>query len=143
MIVVPFAPEHLEPLRDSPTQRHITLGLMDEDYAQALAGVDSWTALDGDRVLGCAGLIPMWPGHVQAWALLAADIGRAGMLFVTRAILRMLALQRGRIQTIVEADFEAGHRWMATLGFRLETPHPMRGWFPDGSAASLYSRINP
>lgn len=141
MIIMPFAPEHLEQLRDNQTQGHIGVALRDPAYIQTLVESDGWTAIENGKVLGSAGLIPVWQGHTHAWALLAADCGPAGMLLLTRAILRMLKMQAGRIQTVVEADFVEGQRWMKVLGFTRETPDVMRKWYPDGSDAILYSRV--
>lgn len=141
MMIKPFEPQHLESLRNRPTQEHVSEALYNDRYIQLLAASNSWTAIDGDEVLGCAGLIESWPGHYQAWAILASDLGGPGMLRCTRAIKRMLEVQDGRIETFVAADFEQGHRWMSVLGFERETPGVMRKWFPDGSAAVLYARV--
>ena len=140
MIVMPFKPEHLEQLRDSQTQGHIAAALGDPAYIRELAQSEGWTAMEGDTVLACAGLIPVWQGHCNAWALIGSKSGPA-MLVLTRAILRLLKMQTGRIQTVVEADFIEGQRWMDVLGFTRETPGVMRHWYPDGSDAILYSRV--
>lgn len=141
MTVEPFQPEHLESLRVRLSQSHISEALYSESYIRGLAASNSWTAKQDGEVIACAGLIEAWPGHYQAWALLASDIGGQGMLQCTRAIRRMLAAQDGRIETFVAADFEQGHRWMDVLGFERETPGVMRKWFPDGSPAVLYARV--
>lgn len=139
MIIVPFALAHLDVLKLHPTQAHIGPTLADQEYMQALAAGDSWTALDGDKVLGCAGLVPA-DGVSYAWALLAHDIGRAGMVFATRSITRMLGMQSGRIETFVEASSVEAQRWIVMLGFTRDNPGVLREWFPDGADAILYSR---
>lgn len=141
MRIEPFQRWHLQQLVDRSAQRHIGHFLQDAQHLEAIEAGQAFTALDSDRVLACAGLIPSWPGSAQAWAMLANDIGGAGMVRVTRAVLRLLELHTGRIEAVVEADFDAGHRWMRILGFECETPRPMRQWFPDGSAGVLYSRV--
>jgi len=141
MHVEPFRMAHLHALAERPTQAHIGAFLQCGPYLQALERSDSWTAFDGDRILGCAGLLPIWPGLSHCWALLADDIG-AGMIGVTRCAHRMLRMHTGRIEAYVEAEFEAGHRWARILGFERDTPGVLRKWFPDGSGAVLYSRVN-
>lgn len=140
MIVVPFTLAHLDVLKQHPTQHHIGDVLADPDYQAALLAGESWTALDGDKVLGCAGLVAA-DGRQYAWALLAHDIGRGGMLFATRSIARMLAAQTGRIETFVEASSVEARRWMDILGFTQETAGALPGWFEDGADALLYSKV--
>lgn len=140
MIIVPFTLAHLEVLKQHPTQLHIGDALADPEYAEELLNGESWTALDGERVLGCAGLI-RGDGLHYAWVLLAHDIGRAGMLFATRSITRMLSLQSGRIETFVEASSVEARRWIEILGFTRETPGVMPHWFLDGADAILYTRV--
>lgn len=111
------------------------------DYADTLAKFESWTGRIDGRVVFCAGVIPLWPGRSQVWAVIASDIGSMGMLRLTRAVRRFLTLQQEiRIEATVVADFGAGHRWMDILGFKRETPEPMRGYLPDGRDAVLYAR---
>lgn len=141
MRVVPFKPEHVAALLAAPTQQNLTPMMANTAYLQALHSGDSWTLIDGDRVIGSGGLVEVWPGLAQAWALISADAGVIGMLNMTRATKRMLAVRMGRIEAYVAADFQAAHHWMRVLGFQRETPGVMRKWFPDGSGAVLYARV--
>lgn len=141
MIITPFKPEHLAQIDLQAEQTLAKEHLQNEDYAKSLAGQESWTLLIGDRVVACAGFINVWSNRYQAWAVISATIGAAGMLTLSKAVLRGLALKTGRVEAYVAEEFTAGHRWAELMGFKLETPEPMRGWFPEGGGAFLYARI--
>lgn len=139
MEVVAYEPEHLERLRLQPAQAYLS-GRIGSEYARAMV-VDgqSFSALSGDRVIACAGLIPLWAGRAHAWALLAEDAGR-DLLAVHRAVGRFLSLSTvRRIETSVYHEFAAAHRWARLLGFRWEGL--MRGYAPDGRDCDLYARV--
>lgn len=141
MIIEPFKPEHVR-LIDVQAEQSLELSYFDNsEYLNALAQADSWTGWIDGRVVGCAGTITLWPGRHQSWALISATIGPSGMVQFTRAVSRALKLKQGRVELVVSAEFKQGHRWAKMLGFKLETPEPMAQWFPEGGAASLYSRI--
>jgi hypothetical protein len=137
-----FQPSDLLELPPQDAQTCVSLLNLDPNYARTLALHDSWTGRVGDRVVGCAGIIPVWQGRYQVWAVLASDIGASGMVVATRIVRRCLSLYPGaRIEATVVSDFEPGHRWMDILGFVRETPEPMRRYLPDGRDAVLYSRV--
>lgn len=102
----------------------------------------SWTALDGDEPICCAGVVEVWEGRAYAWALLSEYAG-PHLLTLTRVIRsRLASLRYRRVEMAVDAGFDAGCRWAKMLGFRLETPAPMRGYLPNGRSAWLYARCN-
>jgi hypothetical protein len=139
MKVVPYQAEHLQKLRLQSAQL-CNLNWMPIDQAVQLENVTAFTALDGDEVLACAGVLELWSGRGAAWAFLAEDLGTR-MVAVHRAVRRYFGLlDFRRIEAEVAVDFPQGHRWMRLLGFELESPR-MRGYFPDGSDAALYVRV--
>jgi hypothetical protein len=137
---VPFEPHHAAQLAGRIPQRH--LPVLDEGWAQSMAVSDAWACMDGERVVAIGGVLTQWHGHHQVWSVVANDIGVRGLRFFTSATLRLLRFYRGRIESVVEADFLQGHKFMRLLGFDRETPGVMRHWFPDGADAVLYARIN-
>ena len=141
MTIVPFQPDHLQQI-DLQAEQSVTRDYLNNgEYAQSLAAQEGWTVIHDGAVIACAGFIKVWGNRHQAWAVISATIGPAGMLLLTKAALRGLQIRTGRIECYVATGFEAGHRWARMLGFTLETPEPMRQWLPDGSDASQYSRI--
>lgn len=142
MRVEAYRPEHLRALELQQAQAHFRGQADDEAYARALAiPGHSFTAMDGDRVIGCAGCVEIWDNRAMAWALVSRDAGR-NMVGVHRAVLGFLmAAKWRRVEAYVDAGFEPGMRWMELLGFRLDTPEPMRAFRPDGGNCFLFSRI--
>lgn len=140
MTVEPYRPEHLRSLLLQPAQAFLA-GSLDVAATERIRSLsDARTALVGDRVLGCGGVMELQPGHGMAWAILAQGIGHH-MTAVTRAS-RAFMDSKGmrRIEMHVKDDFEAGHIWARLLGFTDETPNGMAEWRP-GENYHLYSRV--
>jgi hypothetical protein len=140
MEIVPYKAEHLEALKLQEAQQDLS-GFVTPADAKALEQGDAYTAMDGDEVLVCAGVMPIWKGRGMAWAYVSQNAGRR-MLALTRAVQRFFEVaQYDRIEAAVEENFKAGHRWARLLGFKCETPEPMAKFLPNGSAARLYARV--
>lgn len=135
--MVEFRPVHLARMRAQIAQR-------DElEHPEAMTGAFgyAWTALDDGEPMACAGVVEVWQGRAYAWALLSEHAGRH-MLALTREIrFRLARLPFRRVEMAVDAGFDAGARWARMLGFRLETPEPMRGYLPHGHDAFLFARV--
>ena len=140
--VVAFRPEHVRALELQDAQRFFSGAASGVEYGQALAQSGSaFTALDGDRVIACSGCVEIWDNRAMAWALISKDAGRH-MLGVHKAVAGFLAGAKWRrIEATVDVGFEAGMRWMAMLGFELETPAPMRAYHPNGGDCYLFARV--
>ena len=138
---VPFEPAHAERIRLQPRQREAA-GYATPDHYRKLAAAPSFTVLDGDEVIMCAGAFELWPGRRLAWALLAESIGHR-MIFCVRTTRRfMVELAAPRYELDVELDHEEGHRFARLLGFEVETPR-MRAYYPDGKDGTMYVRVTP
>lgn len=109
-------------------------------YACQHPGLEAWR---GNRCLGMAGLIPVYPGRfLMAWALLSRHAGPY-MLPLTRMVRRMLDGQRvERIEMTVAAEFEEAQRWAAMLGFTRETPRALKARRADGGDEYIYARTS-
>ena len=140
MDIVPFRPEHLRSLVLQEAQAWMG-PMLKADYGEyLLRGGPCFTALDGERVLACSGVLRMWDNRDQAWALMAQDAGRR-FVKIFRGMSRFLDLHdTRRIEATVDCEFEEGHRLMRMLGFRLEAER-MRAYLPDGRDAALYARV--
>ena len=91
-------------------------------------------------VVGCAGVLPLWPGVGLAWAWLGRG-WRADARKITNYIRGYLDdAPFHRIEAGVRVDYARGHRWMHSLGFEMETP-VARKWGPDGGTYSIYVRV--
>jgi hypothetical protein len=146
MRVVPFEPEHLARLEGREVERRLFTLIADRDaYARAMVRPGlSFTGLGDDgAVIGCAGVMPLWSGVGQAWALLSV---RAPGAFkaVHRAVCLGLdnAFSSGgfhRVQISVAADFPGARRWAEHLGFVCEGL--MRGYGPLNDDHFLFAKV--
>ena len=142
MKIVKFRAAHLDALQLQDAQTYFHGEFNDPSYGRALEQSQySFTALDGDKVICCAGMHEVWPGRAVAWALVSKDAG-PHLRAIHRATLGFMAQSPWRrIEAMVEGGFEAGHRWIKMLGFVCETPDAMRGYSPSGVDFYLYSRV--
>lgn len=147
MNVVPFHPGHLRRMRLRDGDSHVLgylNGLSDDDDVKIRFG-DAYTGLDGDKVVVCAGVVPLHAGVGQAWCILSSHADQYPVA-VTRAVLRFLAddatnERYHRIQAEVKAGWEKAERWAEVLGFENETPSSMRAFGADGADYCLYARV--
>ena len=79
----------------------------------------AFTLFDGDKLLGCGGLVPMGD-TVGAWLELSDEI-RARPVTLHRLIRRILAVQKATwpmpIVAVVRSDFATARKWIERLGF--------------------------
>jgi hypothetical protein len=97
----------------------------------------AFTAIDSDGVLGCGGLVPIYPHRALAWTSVSH---RASAPFFVRFLIDYLDRQAiKRIETTVDTDDRLCHKWVRLLGFEPEGP-PMKFFNADGSSAQMYVR---
>jgi hypothetical protein len=139
MIVVPFERNHLERMILQQRQQGLEHLLTSEIY-NTLTEIPSYSALDGDEVLACAGVIEVAPGRAVAWAYISQDVG-CRMKGVTRYVKRFLEMsQYRRIEMDVDCDFIQAHRWARILGFEMECER-RKSFTPDGRDCALYAKV--
>jgi len=139
MVIVPFEPKHLEILILQPSQVEFS-NLFDSQYGPALAqSGPCFTAMDGDEVIACSGVVKQWDNRGTAWALISGNAGRH-FVRIHKAVQRFLdTTDFRRVEAWADAGFEQGHRWLHMLGFEREGY--MRAFSPQGADAVLYARI--
>lgn len=137
---MPFKLEHLKKIKLQKAQGGILENI--EPYAAFVEQSDfGFTAMDGDEVVACAGIIKMWEGRGHAWALMSDSIGHR-FVQLHRAVKRGLAMTNfKRIEMVVDADFAEGLKWAHMLGFKCETPEGMPGYATDGRLYKLFARV--
>lgn len=132
--VVEFNPAHAAALEVQDAQR-VDAACLGGEYGMA------FTAMADGRPVACAGVLEVWAGRGYAWALLGRDCG-SYFLAIHRAVNRGIVLcGLRRVEMAVDAGFLPGIRWAQLLGFKLETPEPMRAFLPNGRDAYLYARV--
>lgn len=141
MIVVPFEAAHMHRLSLQKAQEG-NLAWMSPEHPEVLESLNSYTVLDGDEVVMCAGIFKVWEGRGTAWAFLSSGIGKR-FIKVHRLVKQYFDFTDfDRLEAEVHFAFPEGHRWLKLLGFTCEVECAKR-YFPDGSDASLYSKVKP
>lgn len=140
MKLVPYVAEHMESIQLQGMQLRDRTW-MGVDQAEVLESAMAFTILDGDEVVMIGGVLELWPGRGSAWSFMAEGIGHR-FTQVHRMVKKYFdALDIKRLEAEVGFDFPQGHRWMKMLGFHIENPR-MQHYFPDGTDAVMYVRIN-
>lgn len=140
MIVVPFIPAHLEVIALQEEQAYLR-DLLSERYTDALLAGPAYTAVDGEDVLACAGVVRITYNRYQAWAIVGQNVGK-NLLPITREIKSFFErADIPRVEATVLMSFDNGHRWAEMLGFKNETPNGMERYGDDDQNYCLYSRV--
>lgn len=142
-----FQPWHLErivPQDEQVPEVDLLRSITAQQWTQIIQEGLAYTAADGDRIIYCCGLIPIWHGRAQGWTVFSRSISRQDMMFIHRMSLGLLTRWQSeerfrRIETTVRAGFEPGHRWAEMLCFHPEALMPR--YDPHGRDYWLYSRI--
>lgn len=140
MRIVALEEAHLAALRLQAAQAVLAPLLDAPGYGEMLAAAGpAFAGLADGAVVGCAGVVMLSAQRGHAWALLAAP-APVGFVPIHRAVAAFLDRQAvRRIETAVDSDFAAGHRWARMLGFAREGR--MRAYGLDGRDADLYARV--
>lgn len=142
MVKVPFLSVHLDDVSLQEGQQEMVEYLEQDGYAEMLESIDgSYSVFNDGILMGCGGLANQGNGRALAWTLITAKCEGYNMIEVTRIVKDAIVnSDYRRIEAIVKDGFEAGHKWMRLLGFRLETENGMVNWFQDGTKGFLYAR---
>ena len=141
----PFEPGDVVAIDLQPSQRTSTEQLalpMSLEYGEQIAASGpAWTALDADgRILCCAGIGTVFPGHGVAWALLSANVGAAHVSITRFARALIAQCEYRRIEALVDAANDRACRWAELVGL-VPSPHPLRNWGPACDTRILFERI--
>ena len=140
MLIVPFKAEHFDKIELQPHQEGFSTYIADKKYGKSIEqGSDSFTAFDGNKIIGCAGLVEQWDGRAVAWALLSKDAGKH-MLSIVRKIDEYLNLKNiRRVEASSICGFKPGARLLEMLGFEYEGI--AKKYTPDGQDVLMYARV--
>jgi RimJ/RimL family protein N-acetyltransferase len=140
MKIIPFEPEHLKDIKVQGGQLDWQLYNYETYGAELKKAGMAYTAVDNEgRIIGCAGIIKIWTGRGEAWALFGGGWQRH-YIGITKAVLRGLRLSNlRRIEANVRADFDKAQAWITYLGFNEEGY--MRKYGADGADFIRYARI--
>ena len=127
--VIPFKVEHLRGLEIQAGQQDEWLGrdIVSEAQYAALEAFPSFTGIDGERVLGAAGVVPAGIGVCEGWLFGAECLetggGKWDMLWIAKKIIRFLdatKLDPSYMTTriTVKRGWDSAHRFARILGFK-------------------------
>lgn len=134
-----FNKRHLDKMIHQEGQKGLEYLETNELFAM-LEGEDSYSIMDGEEVLCCAGVVKMNEGRGVAWAYLADELNTR-MVIVTRIVKRYLnGAPFHRIEMHVDCDFAEAHRWAKMLGFEKECDR-MKAFTPDKRDCALYAMV--
>ena len=137
--ITSFSREHLEVLQEQKDTA--TTGLLPNQLD--LLEADPWTLtlFCGDEIVMCGGIVKMWEGRGEAWAILSsARHAHAVAVFrAAKALIEFAQNTLKRIEANVVAEHAEGCRFAEHLGFKRESFRPF--YFPDGRNAIGYARL--
>lgn len=140
MNIVRMRAEHVQAVQLQEAQA-FAIPMITAEHAQQLANADgvAWTALDGDEVIACAGIVQVHEQRGIAWAMFSDRALRQFKLIhrVARAVLERS--QWRRIEMTVDVRHDAAIQWAERLGFEREGV--MRAVTPDGRDCFLYAKV--
>lgn len=140
---VPYKAEHVWQQELQPAQAYFETGIR-LDYLRQVEGPYAHTLMLDGVPIASAGAFPLHENRALLWAyLMAAARGPLFRVVHSNAKLLLSTLPFRRVEAIVDAEFEAGHRWMRLLGFKRETPEPMQAYTPNGRASVQYALVRP
>ena len=137
MRIIAFEPKHLEILnpRSFEGKEMFLLGDVQERAKEYLRYGPAFTGIEGEQIIGCVGLVVLWPGVAEAWAV-STPLWPSKAKSVHKAIthgLKELSATLGlwRIQTAIHSEHVVSLRWLLRMGFNEEGY--MSGYGPDGA----------
>lgn len=140
LAIVPMIPDHLKDLVVHEYLGEIQNLMGNTDYGELLASDVSWSFLVDGKVIGCVGVTQCGMRRWHGWGLLSKDSGKY-MLAITRFSNKEFdRMAKPRVETAVREDFASGLKWAKMLGFKCETPEPMKNYGDDGYDYYLFAR---
>ena len=103
----------------------------------------SFTGFTEDKIIGCAGILPIWEGLGHAWVVMGKDY-KKHRIWIHKQVQDMffkiaVGKKFRRVQANVQCDFYDAVRWIEALGFEPESI--LRQYGPDGKDHYMYTRF--
>lgn len=140
---VPFEARHYAATTVHESQEWLSRFATIENLA-SLEGPYAGTLMRDGKPLVCGGACPIWENRAMLWAFFDASSCPQDFRTIHGYVKTFLDnLPFRRLEAAVMVDFDAGHRWVRTLGFVCETPLPnrMKAYQADGADCLLYSLV--
>ena len=143
--VIKFNSEHLGMIKARSFEAK-EMTLCDDVQARGRlfqASGPAFTGVVGDEIMVCCGLIKLWNGVYEMWAVTTAMVTQMPLSF-HRAVkygLEQLRAVTGlwRLQTAIHIDHVVSQKWIQSLGLEYEAPMP--GYGPDKETYIRYGKF--
>lgn len=143
-MIVNYKPEHYDRLIE---QGHLGFTKTDEameaeKIALAQENVTTYTYLMQDKVLLIGGVLVMWPGFGEVWAMYSNEIKKRDYMVEAFSVSQDMIntfiekLHLFRLNATCRITEKRYARWLERLGFRLNTEMEM--YYPNKETALLY-----
>lgn len=137
----PFRARHVEAMNIQDNQEWVTAEYGSGDF-RALEIRHSYTLFQDGVPIVCCGAFELSKVRGSCWAILSRSITPHIFREVhTLGKTFLASLPWRRLEAVVDVDFAAGHRWVKTLGFKLEAPC-MEAYEIDGRNCALYAKVS-
>lgn len=142
--IIPFEPEHLATMigHHAVESDKKALEALGQAHVYLQLG-PCYSIIVGDEIIWCGGLVVLWPGVAEAWAVPSWAVADYP-LTVHRAVKQTLArliqtLNLRRIQCSVVREYLQSRNWVKRLGFCFEGK--MKNYGPDGATHYRFSWV--
>lgn len=144
--IIPFEPCHLDAFEINHATKFETEHLKKMSHYWKQGG-PCFTGVYKGKIIGCAGLMELWPGVAQAWAAFEKGFPMFSVHKIVKKALATLMkdCRYHRVQSNTQGNFDIGKKWLIGngkskgLGFDVETI--LREYGPDKSDFIQYVRL--
>lgn len=144
LTIEPFEARHVAELELRAPHLEMMSGIDLGTWAQLVAKGLAFTIREPNgEILACAGVTPLWRGVGEVW-LVGSPMMPAYGFPLARLMVRTIRGLRtlgkfNRLQAVVRRDFGVGHRFIKTLGFKIEGL--MERYGPEGADYVRYGLV--
>lgn len=139
--IVKFNKDHIKLINIQPSQKQFLEDMTAAEKLYMEASEFAFSAIENGVVIGCAGIVELWPGRGHAWSLLGDNLG-SKFVAIHRAVSRAIKLAGyRRVEMDIDANDPAAIKWAELLGFYNETPGGMVNYSDDGRIYMKYVRV--
>ena len=131
----PYKPEHffmVDGRELKPTDEHRAVAQFYYDHSFfGSEGRSAFTAFDGDKALGCAGVVILPSGKGEVWMHLSSDLARQHLWLTKTAFMELIDVIRASgvkpVECFIPVTKKINRNWIARLGFQDIGPRAVRG----------------
>lgn len=141
--IEPYLPKHFFEIVRRSYELQTLFDLPDPNNVSRLFSMGpAFTGYAHDKIIAAGGIVVMWKGVGEAWAL-TSPLVRQYPIFFTRTIRNYLngliiTHKFERVQSVVQKDYEMAIRWIEALGFKPEGEMPK---YRAGKTFVRYARL--